>query len=196
MIKHLAASIGAAVVLGLSSASAAILEFENVAPNGSLVNVNPAAPYTEDDFTITPTTNQSAVFDANAAFVMVGRNSSWLGADESNSLMLTGGPTGAFDLISLIVGPSTIAASQSINFTIMTTDVNSMVSMLTFNNLVSATLLNLNLTNLVSVKFSASDDFALDNISLESAVVPAPAALPLFLSALIGGRLLRRRRAG
>lgn len=170
--------------------------FEGFAPAGGLVNVAPDTAYSEDGFTITPTNGQSAIFDAAAAADFPGRSdSSFFGFAESNTLTLSFMGGGAFSLVSLIAGPSTIATSASIDLTVTATLSDSSMVVLTFTDLMTATLIELNIANVVSAMFSTTDDAALDNILVNFAEIPVPAAAPIFLMGIAALGFLRRRRA-
>jgi len=93
----------------------AILTFENFAPSGSLVNINPQFPYTEQGFTLTPLNANSAVFDSAAVAKFPGDNTDWFGFAPGNTITLTG-PI-PFSLDSVLIGPSTIGIGI-VNFTI------------------------------------------------------------------------------
>jgi uncharacterized membrane protein YuzA (DUF378 family) len=166
-------SILSLAVLTSSSANAVTIGFENFAPVGQLVNVAPETPYTEAGYTITPTDNQSAVFDSAATNTMIGNFTDWFGFGETNTPMLTLTGPGPFDLVSAMVGPSTIASAIPISITITGNIFGSGTPLTsTFNNLTSATIATLNWSNLISVDFVATDDAGLDNIT----VVPEPSA--------------------
>jgi hypothetical protein len=85
-----------------SSAKATELFFEGFAPAGGLVNVSPGSPYTESGFTLTPSSSESAVFDAEGN-ALPGDPTSWFGFAAGNTITLTG--PAPFDLNSLLVGP-------------------------------------------------------------------------------------------
>src|SRR5690242_562419 len=119
------------------SSPATVLTFEGFAPAGSLVNVNPTAPYEEAGYTLTPLNGNSAVFDAGASSKFPGDNTSWFGFAGGNTITLTG-PV-PFDLNSALLGPSTIGSSI-INLTVVGHVFGGGTLTVTFNGLTTATL--------------------------------------------------------
>src|SRR4051794_23069578 len=99
----------------------ATISFENYAPVGSLVNVSPESPYTEQGYTVTPANSNSAVFDAAAITQFPGDNSDWFGFAPGNTVTLTG-PV-PFNLDTALVGPSTLTSATA-TITITGTSVN------------------------------------------------------------------------
>jgi hypothetical protein len=166
-----------------------VLTFEGVAPPGSLVNVNPAAPYHESGFTLTPSNANSAVFDAGAVSKFAGDSTSWFGFASNNLITLTG-PV-AFDLESMLIGPSTIG-SGVINFTITGQIFGGGSVSVTYNNLTTATDEVIGFTDLQSAVFSATSDAGIDNVAL--AAVPEPRSLPVLAGCLIGLAAISYRR--
>ena len=171
----------------------AILTFENFAPSGSLVNINPQFPYTEQGFTLTPLNANSAVFDSAAVAKFPGDNTDWFGFAPGNTITLTG-PI-PFSLDSVLIGPSTIGIGI-VNFTITGNVVGGGVLTATFNNLTTATAEFVGFTNLNSVMFSTTSDAGLDNVAITA--VPEPRSLSLFAAAsallVLSIRASRRRK--
>ena len=177
-------------------ASPEVIDFEFDPVGAPGINVNPGAPYIEDGFILTPANEFSAVFDTTAPAQFPGIMSDFFGFAGDNTITLARLDGGLFDLIDLVAGPSTISATGAGNLTIVARGAGGLsTSVAAFGNLTTATLLSLNFTNLVSVTFTATTDFALDDIRFGSAVVPLPGALPLFLTAFAGAGFLRRKRA-
>ena len=179
------------VTLPVTSASALTITFENVAPAGDLINVNPAAPYLEAGFTLTPTNGNSAVFDSAAIVDFPGDTTDFFGFNETNPITLSG--PAPFTLNSLLLGPSTISSTPTISMTLLGTLSVGGTLTATFAGVSTATLETLNWANLTSVRFSATNDSALDNIVVNR--VPEPALLALLGAAAltVGARRFRRK---
>lgn len=189
--RLLALAVVAVAIFALPhDAAATIIGFEGVAPAGSLVNVNPAAPFTEGGFTLTPTNAQSAVFDSAAGVDFPGDLTDWFGFEENNLITLTG--PAPFSLQSVVLGPSTVASALLTSITMVGNLNGGRTLSTTFSGLTTATLETLNWSNLNSVVFRATDDSGIDNITLNE--VPEPASLMLFVMGGLG--LIPRRGRG
>jgi hypothetical protein len=173
----------------LRAASPVSLSFEGFAGPGGLVNVSPATPYSEAGYTLTAANGSSAVFDATASSDMPGNETDWFGFAESNTITLQHVAGRPFDLISLLIGRSTLASLSTISFTITgtTADGNNLSG--TRTGLTTATLAPINWKNLTQLVLRANDDAGVDDITV--ALVPEPAT---GLLAIIGVVTLYRRR--
>ncbi|MEM1381296.1 MAG: PEP-CTERM sorting domain-containing protein [Pseudomonadota bacterium] len=189
-------TMAAAVAASFGIANAVILDFEDFAAAGGLVNVNPLAPYFEDGFTVDVANGESAVFDSTAATDMLGNSASdFFGFSENNEVTIVRDGGGRFDLVSVLAGPTTLADDTDVTFTVVgvfdfvTSSFGA--SSFTVN---TATLLPVVFSNIEALIIFASDDAAIDNVDLSPNEVPVPAALPLFGAAAAGFAALRRRR--
>jgi PEP-CTERM motif len=193
MIKRLCCTLTVFLALPVTSASALMITFENFAPPGAVINVNPAAPYTEAGFTLTPTNALSAVFDSAADVDFPGNTTDFFGFEESNVITLTG--PAPFTLNSLIIGPTTISSTPTISMTILGNVLGGGTLTGTFAGLSTATSETLNWANLTSVVFRTTNDAGLDDIVINQ--VPEPASLALLGAAAValGARRFRRKHA-
>ena len=115
----------------------------------------------------------------------------FFGFDETNPITLSG--PAPFTLNSLLIGPSTISSTPTISMTLLGTLSVGGTLTATFAGVSTATLETLNWANLTSVRFSATNDSALDNIVINQ--VPEPASLALLGAAAltVGARRFRRK---
>jgi hypothetical protein len=178
------------------SANATIIDFENFASSGSLENVSPTTPYFEDGYTLTPSNSNSAIFDsAYSSSTMLGNTSDWFGFDETNTPTLTlTTSSGPFNLLSVLIGPSTISSNSTIDFLITGNLIGGGILTSSFVNLSTATTATLGWSNLNSVSFSASDDAGIDNINVATSV-PEPVSLALLCLGLTGIGFSRKMKS-
>lgn len=181
--------------LATGVAQAVTLTFEGVAspgPESAVINVNPDSPYREAGFTLTPSNDQSAVFDASADTKMPGNATDWFGFGESNqpALTLTSGG-GAFNLEGLRLGPNSIG-SLTASITLQGIQIGGGTLTETFTDLTTATDVSLNWSQLTQVVFIASDDAGLDDLRVTAVPEPGSWALVAVGILLVGGIAGRR----
>ena len=160
------------VIASAINSEAAVIDFENFAPVGNLVNINPQFPYAEKGFTLTPSNSASAVFDPLAISKFPGDNTAWFGFAAGNTITLTG--PSPFDLDGALIGPSTIGSGIT-SLMIIGHVVDGSLLNVTFSNLTTATQELIGFDNLVSATFFATTDSGMDNISVT--LVPEPVSL-------------------
>jgi len=183
----------AVLTLFAGVAPAQVIGFENFAPPGGLVNINPTTPYVEAGFQFLPLNGSSAVFDSANSTTMLGNPSSWFGFAGGNTITLTRLSGPPFSLTSLLAGPSSIAQGNPVSLSLVGNVVGGGTLNSSFLNLTTATLENLNWTNLASVTLSSTIDAGIDNVNVTP--VPEPTSLILVgASLLVGGAWCRRNR--
>ncbi len=198
MMRTIRFGLASALLLFIAAgrAQGEVITFENFAPPGSLVNVNPAMPYNEAGFRLTPTNDQSAVFDAAALVDMPGNTTDFFGFDGTNVITLTNVAGVPFSLSSLLLGPLSIAVNPSVSITLVGNFAGGGSLTRTFSVLTTATPVALSdFTNLTNVVFRTTDDSGIDNINVTA--VPEPTTMLLFGTGLAGvaAKVRRRRQA-
>lgn len=179
------------ILVSASAAQAVTLTFENFAPAGGVVNINPTSPYTESGFTISVTNPLAAVVDSAAPPDMAGNLTDFFGFDTSNTATLTF-TGGTFDLASLLIGTYALGSPPPSDMVIVGMLAGGGTLTATFTGLTTATAANLNWVGLQSVRFnntSASSPSAggLDDIVVTpSAAVPEVESLTLLVLGLFG----------
>ena len=115
----------------------------------------------------------------------------FFGFQEGNLITLSG--PAPFTLNSLLIGPSTLSSMPTVSMTLLGTLSGGGTLTATFAGVPTATLETINWANLTSVRFSATNDSALDNIVINQ--VPEPASLALLGAAAltVGARRFRRK---
>jgi len=171
-----------------------VVQFEDFAPPGGLVNVAPETPYSEAGFTFMPDNADSAIFDAAEGAGFPGDPTSWFGFAAGNTITVTG--EGPFELDSILVGPSTLGSgTTTVTFT---GDIFGGGTPLTatFSDLETATLETFEWGGLADFTISATTDSAIDNVTSGTGTPePASALLLLGTAGLLGTRRVIRRGA-
>ena len=184
-------ALAGALACACGTSQATVLDFEDVAPVGSGININPGFTYSEDGFTLTPVNSDSAVLDSGFVFTMPGNTTDSFAFSYFNIITLTG--PAPFALTSVVIGRYSNATSAP-SLTIAATLFGGGSINATFQNLTTATLATLNWVNLLNVQFRSTDDVAIDNIVLNETDVPEPASLALFGLGLAGVAYSRRQK--
>ena len=171
-------------VSGLANAGLIAVDFEGV--TSSIMNISPGSPYTEEGFTFTPISNQSAIFDSSEQ-TMIGNSTDFFGFDSANIISLTY-ISGIFNLDSLLLGPFSYQTIPEIDVSITGFYSGGGAVAVTYSDISTATTANLGWNNLVRVDFSANDMGAIDNLNLStsSTSVPEPTTLAIFALGIMG----------
>ena len=179
------------------SADTVVLDFEGFAPDGAIQFVTPFEPYTEDEFIISTLANDlaTAVFDSenvNADQFFGAGDSDFIAFASRDALTLSHEDNEVFALNSLLAGPF---FTQPVDLVLngLLSDGSSVTA--SFNGLTTATVINLNWNNLVSVEIAEGsfpknvDSIAIDNVVINQ--VPEPSC---GLLAVLSILLVCRRR--
>jgi hypothetical protein len=182
------------ILVSASAAQAVTLTFENFAPPGSGVNINPLSPYTEAGFTISVTNGLAVVVDSAAPADMPGNLTDFFAFDTSNTATLTF-TGGTFDIGSVLIGPYVPATTPPVNVTIVGTLAGGGTLTATFTGLTTATTANLNWVGLQSVRFNNTGAAGLDDIVVTPATtVPEVGSVTLLALGLLNLGIARARR--
>lgn len=174
-----------------SHAAIVVTEFEGVADAGTTfrsIVTGPTAPYSDPSGFSFQGAGSAAIFDTSATLAFNGNISDFVGFGDNSSVTVTYAG-GAFDLISLVGGPSSDAGSSPVLFTVNTTLFGGGAGPGATFSLTVATPLSLNYTGLGSVTISAADDSAFDSATFN--VVPEPSSAALIC---LGSFFILRRR--
>lgn len=181
-----------------SDLPAQVLEFEEFAPFGGLLNVSPTVPYTESGFSLTPTSGQSAVFDSAATAIFFGGTSDWFGFAETNTITITENNGLLFDLDSISLGRSDLGTPDpvSVDVTLLGLLSDGTEIEVTYPSLVVLTTFQPAWTDLTSVTITSTDDTGVDDIvvrRIDVTNVPEPSS-SVFLCILAVFGLAHKRR--
>jgi hypothetical protein len=163
------------------AAHAAIIAFEDIAPAGGRTQVTTETPYLEAGFTLIPET-RAFIFDSAFPIKMIGNDTDWYSIDPGANSMLSS-ESGPFDLLSVLIGPTTGSESVPIAMTITGTFADGTILSQNFSDLLSATTATFDWLDLSSVTFSSYDRAGIDDINVQQ--VAEPSMLLLFGLGLI-----------
>ena len=169
-----------------SNSFATVINFEGLAKSGSIVNVNPSAPYQEAGYTLRPLNVAAAVFGPGyPGPPLPGDDTSIFGFSVGNTVTLTG--PAPFDLNTAVIGRLNYATVSTSNatLTIVGNIAGGSTVTVTISNLGAAAEQVIGMTNLQSAFLSATNNnVGIDDISM-TAAIPEPACMFLFGAAFL-----------
>jgi hypothetical protein len=163
----------------IPAANATIISFEDVATTGGIEPVTASSPYTESGYTLTPETS-AFIVDSAFPIQMYGNNTDWYSVHTSARSTLTS-DLGSFDLLSVLVGPTTVSESLPIDMSIVGTLSDGTTLSQHLTNLVSATTATLNWNDLSSVTFFSFYETGIDDIDVQNVSLVSEPNVPLLL---------------